>query len=55
MIGRSSRSADMEVMNTSISLSELLAILLPASADLHVDTLEFDATTPALTLTVRSI
>jgi transposase len=45
----------MEVMNTSISLSTLLAILLPAAADLHVDTLEFDAAAPALSLTVTSI
>ena len=42
-------------MNTSISLSTLLAILLPAVADLHVDTLEFDAAAPALSLTVTSI
>lgn len=45
----------MEVMITSLSLSDLLTALLPASADLHVDTLEFDASAPALSLTVTSI
>jgi transposase len=45
----------MEVMNTSISLSTLLAILLPAAADLRVDTLAFDEAVPALSLTVTSI
>lgn len=44
----------MEVMTTAISLSELLTILLPAAADLHVDMLEFDATAPALILTATS-
>ncbi|HSH79847.1 MAG TPA: ISL3 family transposase [Herpetosiphonaceae bacterium] len=42
-------------MSTSISLSTLLAILLPTSAHLHVDALEFDATAPTLNLTVTSI
>ena len=42
-------------MNTSISLSTLLAILLPAAADLRVDTLAFDEVAPALSLTVTSI
>ena len=42
-------------MLTSISLSTLVASLLPSSADLQIDTLEFDATAPALMLTVTSI
>ena len=42
-------------MSTIRSLSDLLAIVLPAAADLRVDTLEFDATPPALTFTVTSI
>jgi transposase len=45
----------MEVMTNSISLSELLTVLLPAAAELHVETLEFDAAAPALSLTVTSI
>lgn len=42
-------------MSTIRSLSDLLAIVLPAAAHLRVEALEFDSTPPALTFTVTSI
>jgi transposase len=47
-------SVAMEVMTTSISFSELLAILIPDASTLRVDTVEVDPSIATMTLTVTS-
>ncbi len=41
-------------MNTSISLSNLLTTLLPASCDLRIDAFELDASAPHVILPLTS-
>ena len=54
MIRPRARCVDMEVMNTSISLSDLLTVLLPASSALRIDAFELDTSTSRITLTLTS-
>ena len=44
----------MEVMNTSMSLSDLLTTLLPASCEVRIDSFAFDASTRHVILTLTS-
>src|SRR6476620_5025050 len=42
------------MIDTSLSLAELLALLLPTSTDLRLDALEFEPAAPTITLKVTS-
>jgi transposase len=48
------RFVDMEVMQTSISLSDLLTVLLPAFSEVCLDAFELDASPPSIMLTLTS-